>query len=654
MSVTIYSRVYELVKQLNYYRDEYYNKNNSVISDKKYDELYDKLVRLENETGIIYANSPTQTVGCSVVSKLIKVRHNHPLLSLDKKTDLCEFQQYFHGKDCVLMAKLDGLTCSLMYDGGKLVRAESRGDGEVGEDITHNVKTFINLPLEIPFTGRLIVDGECIITYDEFDRINKSENTEYKNPRNLVSGSVRQLNSEIAARRNIRFYAWKLYSAEGREVKRYSDGFDFLWHLGFEIVPKIINDFSMIEELKGFCAKSNIPIDGIVGIFDDIDYGLSLGGTGHHPRHSLAYKFYDEQTETVLKDIEWSTSRTGLVNPVAIFDPVEIDGTTVSRATLNNVSVIRELEIGIGDCIVVTKANQIIPKIVENLTKSGSYDLPIVCPSCGKSLEIRNDNGREFLYCTNNRCPAILHDRIANFASREGMNIVGISEERLKSLMEYGYVTDFTSLYYLGQYRNEIANLKGWGCSSIDALIKSIDESKYCSLSNFLVAIGIPGVGKSAAKYIAQQVEKADVNSRNLIDKFLLMVESNYDWSVIDGFGKSTSDNINNYSKENTDDIRGLERVLFVSGSFNADYDESPIQGKKFCITGKLELYKNRKELENDICRFGGIVVSSVTSNTDYLITNDVNSGSAKNKAAEKHGTKIIDEYSFRNLIPLK
>ena len=652
MSLTIYNRVYNLVEYLNHCRDEYYNNNNSIISDKQYDEYYDKLVRIENETGIIYANSPTQTVGYVSVSKLSKVKHNHPLLSLDKRTDFNEFKDYFNGKECVLMAKLDGLTCSLLYENGKLVRAESRGDGETGEDITHNVKTFVNLPLEIPFQGRLIVDGECIITYDEFDNINRKENTEYKNPRNLVSGSVRQLNSEIAARRNIRFYAWKLYSADGQEIKKHSRGLEFLWTLGFEIVPYVRNDFSLIEELKTNCAGSKIPIDGIVGIFDDIEYGMSLGSTGHHPRHSIAYKFYDEQSETTLRDIEWSTSRTGLVNPVAVFDPIEIDGTTVSRATLNNISIIKELEIGIGDCITVTKANQIIPKIVDNQTRSGTYVIPSFCPSCGRKLEIRNDNGREFLYCTNSKCPEIMHDKIANFASRDGMNIVGISEERLKSLMDHGYVTTFSSLYFLEKHKDEITKLKGWGASSIDSLIKAINDSSFCTLTNLLVAIGIPGIGKSAAKRIAKKVAESDnyLNEKPF-EKFIYMATNNYDWSNVDGFGKSTSDNINKFVIENRSEICELENILWVSNETDPDYEESQIQGKRFCITGKLELYKNRKELENDICRFGGIVVSSVTSTTDYLITNDVNSGSAKNKAAEKHGTKIIDEKFFKNLI---
>ena len=396
--------VKSLVKKLNKYRDEYYNNNNSIISDREYDELFDKLIVLERETGCIFSNSPTQSVGYMSLSQLQKVKHSHPLLSLGKTTDIDEFIKYFGNKDFLIMAKLDGLTCSLTYDNGKLIRAESRGDGETGEDITHNAKVFSNLPTEIPFKGKLEIDGECIITYDEFERIKARENTEYKNPRNLVSGSVRQLNSEIAAKRNIKFIAWRLHEAENVGIQYHSEGFDFLSNLGFDVVPYYTNSFNTIEWIKDECETKQIPIDGIVGMFDDIEYGNSLGRTGHHPRHSLAYKFYQEENETVLLNIEWSTSRTGLVNPVAIFEPVEIDGTTVSRATLNNVSIIKELELGIGDIITIVKANQIIPKITQNLTRSNTYQIPSVCPSCGNPVTIKNDNGREMLYCTNRHC----------------------------------------------------------------------------------------------------------------------------------------------------------------------------------------------------------------------------------------------------------
>lgn len=636
--------VKNLVSKLNKYRDEYYNNNNSIISDREYDNLFDKLVSLEQETGFVFSNSPTQSVGYISLSQLHKVKHSHPLLSLDKTTELNEFVEYFGNYDCLVMAKLDGLTCSLTYEDGKLVRAESRGNGEIGEDITHNAKVFSNLPIEIQFKGKLEIDGECIITYDEFERIKVREDMEYKNPRNLVSGSVRQLNNEIAAKRNIKFIAWRLHKAEGVEIKNHSDGFNFLSRLGFEIVPYYINSFNTIEWIKDDCKEKQIPIDGVVGMFDDIEYGNSLGSTGHHPRHSLAFKFYQEENETVLTDIEWSTSRTGLVNPVAIFEPVEIDGTTVTRATLNNVSIIKELELGIGDIITVIKANQIIPKVTQNLTRSNTYQIPSVCPICGEPVTIKNDNGREMLYCTNKHCKAILHDKISNFATREAMNIVGISEERLRSLMDMGYITNFASLYHLKEHRDEIAKAKGFGESSIDNLISAIEVSRKCQLNNVVVAIGIPGIGKSAARTITEYCETTGAD--NTFQEFINLAMAHFDWSELQEIGKATSDNINNYIAENYDDIQPLVDILEIEKPQQSNSAQD-LNGKTFCITGKLIEFDNRNALVYDIETRGGKVVSSVTAKTQYLITNDKTSGSSKNKAAEKYGTKIISEIEY-------
>lgn len=636
--------VKSLVEKLNRYRDEYYNKNNSIVPDKKYDELFDRLAELEKETGYVFSNSPTQSVGYTSLSQLQKVKHSHPLLSLGKTTDIDEFIQYFGNENFVIMAKLDGLTCSLTYENGKLVRAESRGDGEVGEDITHNAKVFSNLPTEIPFKSKLEIDGECIITYDEFERIRARENAKYKNPRNLVSGSVRQLNSEIAAKRNIKFIAWKLHDAKGVDIQNHSDGFEFLSNLGFDVVPYYINSFNTIEWIKEECKNKQIPIDGIVGMFDNVEYGNSLGSTGHHPKHSLAYKFYQEENETVLTNIEWSTSRTGLVNPVAIFEPIEIDGTTVSRATLNNVSIIKELELGIDDIVTVIKANQIIPKITQNLTRSNTYKIPSVCPCCGEPLIIKNDNGREMLYCINKHCRAIIHDKISNFATREAMNIVGISEERLRSLMDMGYITNFESLYHLKDHRDEIAKSKGFGESSIDNLISAIEVSRKCKLVNAIGAIGIPGIGKSAAKTIAEHCEKTETD--NTFQEFINLAMSKFDWSILPEIGKSTSDNINLYVADNYSDILPLIDILQIEKPQKSDSSKI-YAGKTFCITGKLIEFDNRNALVYDIETKGGTVVSSVTSKTQYLITNDKNSGSSKNKAAEKFGTKIISELEY-------
>lgn len=674
------NRIIELVSLLNEYRDAYYNRNESLVSDKEYDMLFDELVKLEQEQGLILANSPTQTVGYEVVSQLKKVTHNHPLLSLGKTTEIQEFYDYFKGLPMLLMAKMDGLTCSLLYRDGKLVRAESRGDGETGEDITHNAKVIVNLPLEIPFKGEMIIDGECIITRHDFERINKPlvEKAEkeataagltgkdfkeyvrkhsYANPRNLVSGSVRQLDSGVAAKRNIRFIGWKLHSMKNPDgtpygVDKHTHGLIHLEKCGFEVVSNItmidnsVSDYeNAIESIKNDCEKLNYPIDGMVGMFDDIEYGNNLGRTGHHPRHSLAFKFYQEDVETTLRDIEWSPSRTGLINPVAIFDAIEIDGTTVSRATLNNVSIIEELKLGIGDTIGVIKANQIIPNVTKNLTESNTYQIPKTCPCCGSPTIIKADNERKMLYCSNAHCPAVMHDRIANFATRDAINIVGVSEKRLNILMELGFVTDFESLYKLKEHRAELINLRGFGESSTDALLKAIEESKNCKLQNVLVAIGMPGIGKSAAKTIANYCSKN--TNGNVFDTFLQFAKSNHDWSALPEIGEGTSNGINQYVIDNIDQIEPLLYILNVEQP--TKNDNGALAGKTFCITGKLVSFPNRDALVADIESKSGIVVSSVTAKTNYLITNDKTSGSSKNKAAEKHGTKIITEIEYIN-----
>ena len=649
-----------LVDRLNQYRDAYYNKNESPVSDQEYDRLFDQLARLEAETGIVYADSPTATVGYQAVSKLTKVTHNHPLLSLGKTTDIREFCDYFEGKPMNLMAKMDGLTASIVYRQGQLVRAESRGNGEVGEDITHTARTFVNLPQRIPFTGELIVDGECIIDYPTFRNIIRQEQTDYKNPRNLVSGTVRQLDSRVAARRGVKFIAWKLYAASDEngvplaDTRTYSAAFALLAKLGFSVVPHVSleNRYpdgesrreameTEMEALQQDCAALGYPIDGLVGSFDDVAYGLGLGSTGHHPKHSLAFKFYQDRNETVLRDIEWSTNRTGQVNPVAIFDPVEIDGTTVSRASLNNVSIVKELELGLGDTITVIKANQIIPMVTDNLTRSGGYVFPTACGSCGKPLELRCDNGREMLYCVNPGCPAIRLDQIAYFVSRDAMNIMGLSQERLKMLMEQGFVRDFADIYHLDAHREALMEMERFGQDSVDNLLSAIDVSRSCRMSNVLTAIGIPTIGKNNAKILAAQC----AGEGNPLERFLTMAKENYDWTVLDGFGQVMSSAINQFVAENEGRIRPLLPELNIA-------PEQPraaggLEGKAFCITGKLLHFPNRDALVAEIEARGGKVVSGVSAKTDYLITNDKDSGSSKNQKAAKFGTRILSEEEF-------
>ena len=654
----------ELVDRLNRYRDAYYNQNESLISDKEYDALFDELAALERETGIVYALSPTATVGYAAVSKLRKVSHSHPLLSLGKTTDIGEFSAYFEGKPLSLMGKMDGLTASLCYRGGALISAESRGNGEVGEDITHNVRTFSNLPQRIPFAGELILDGECIIDYPTFRAIIRRENTPYKNPRNLVSGTVRQLDSRIAAGRNVRFIAWKLHSARDEmgnpipNVGTYSASFSFLAGLGFEVVPHryLPNQFDSekerqdalnreMEDLQQQCAAKGYPIDGIVGAFDDVAYGLSLGSTGHHPKHSLAFKFYQDRNETVLRQIEWNTNRTGQVNPVAIFDPVEIDGTTVSRASLNNVSIIKELELGLEDTITVIKANQIIPMVTDNLTRSGSYRFPTHCGSCGQALELRNDNGREMLYCVNPDCPAIRLDQITYFVSRDAMNILGLSQERLKVLMDRGFVRDFGDIYHLSEHREELEELERFGKDSVKNMLDSIEESRNCRLTNVLTAIGIPNIGKNNAKLLAAHCFA--VKKGNPLETFLELAQREFDWTVLDGFGEVMSAGINRFVKENLNRIRPLIDLLNIADETPREEASAGLAGQTFCITGKLNHFPNRDALVEQIEKLGGKVVTGVSAKTNYLITNDKDSGSSKNQKAAKFGTKIISEAEF-------
>lgn len=653
------NRIKELVRQLNEYRSAYYNENKSIVSDKEYDSLFDELCRLEETTGLVYSNSPTKTVGYDVVSKLKKVKHNHPLLSLGKTTDINEFADYFDNKPVMLMAKLDGLTCSISYKKGKMVLAESRGNGEIGEDITHNARTFVNLPLNIPFDGELIVDGECIIDYETFAEINRRENTEYKNPRNLVSGTVRQLDSKVAAARKVKFIAWKLKSVKdstGKELPvsdNYRDSFTFLKDVGFDVVNHFLIDDkeeipNAVDTLKTTC--DDVPIDGIVGVFDDDVYGKSLGVTSHHPKNALAFKFYQEENETTLLDIEWSTSRTGMVNPVAVFEPVEIDGTTVTRASLCNVSVIADLQLGIGDTITVIKSNQIIPKITGNLTRSGTYKIPILCPDCGSVLFGVCNNGRSTLWCTNPSCKAKIVDRFTNFVSREGMNVVGLSREKLIKLIDSGFLNIFSDLYTLVTHKHELEKLEGFGKASVDKLLNAIEESRHCNMQNAIVAIGIPGVGKSTARTISKYCNDK-YGSKVAFMQFIKSSSKGFDWTDLDDIGAASSDSINKYISDNYNELFLLSLMLDINVDKDVDdHCNECLAGKSICITGKLTIYKNREALVNEIESLGGKVVSGVTAKTDYLITNDKESGSSKNLKAAKYGTAIINEEEFVRL----
>ena len=643
--------VRELVDKLNHYRDSYYNHNKSEISDRAYDELFDRLKKKEEAYGVVYADSPTQSVGYQVVSNLKKVKHSHPMLSLDKTTDPEKFCEYFFKhpkKGVMLMAKMDGLSVSLSYDHGKLIGAETRGDGETGEDILHTALAFANIPKQIPFTHKFVIDGECIIDEETFKTINEKEHTEYKHPRNLVSGTVRQLDASVCARRNVKFVAWRIIKGAS-SLESVTNDITDIGCCGFDIVPhEFIYDSNEFEGAKekilAKCKDLHYPIDGLVGTFIDKHFGESLGVTSHHPRHSLAFKFYQEENRTILRKVEWNTTRSGRVNPTAIFDPIEIDGTSVSRASLFNISVIEDLQLGIGDEISVIKANQIIPHIVENYTRSGPMSIPQYCPDCFTETKIEDDNGRKVLVCPNENCSSKQIDALCHFASRDGLNIEGLSEASIELLYHVGYLTDFATFFNLPRIESDIAKLERFGEGSAHNLVEAINKAKNCSLASVISALGIPGVGKSTAKDIANYFS----HTANL-STLIAHGERDFHWSnFIDGIGEKTEKNINEYIKSNKHKLQALAFVLNVTNGQGAN---NSLNGKNFGITGSLHIFPNRGALVADIEAHGGHFFSSVTKETDYLITNEgTSSSSSKTQKAIALGVTMITEEEYQTL----
>lgn len=640
-------RIKYLVKQLNEYRDSYYNEARPVVSDAAYDKLFDELSELEKETGVVYANSPTQTVGYVVKSELEKVKHSHPMLSLDKTKSVDDLVKFAGGKDCILSLKMDGLTCLLTYENGELVQGETRGDGEVGELITHNAKVFDNIPLTIDYKGHFEIEGEAIITYDDFNKINEflSDDKKYKNPRNLASGSVRQLDSKIASQRHIKFIAWKVPTevASNSFINR----LQYAAELGFDTVPflpirgnsnaEFIN--IVIEQLQRRANEKSFPIDGLVATYNDITYGESLGMTGHHPKHSIAFKFYDEEVETVLKNIEWSMGKTGSLTPVAIFDPVEIDGTMVERASLHNVSILTKLDLQIGDTIIVYKANQIIPQVKENLSakdrESAYIRIPSQCPVCESSTQIVKENDSEVLMCTNPHCKGKLLGRVSHFVSKKGMDISGLSEETIKKFIELGWIAEITDVYNLEQHYDRLSTMSGFGRKSVDKLRKSIENSKTVRLDKFITSLSIPGIGTSQSREL--------VKVFNTWDDFRDASVGCYNFTQIDGFGDVLNKNIHSWFKDMCDIADKLASLMTfkVEGKQNAD---NSLDGKSFVVTGKVFRFKNRDEIKSEIEKHGGKVTSSVTKSTYALINNDIESNSSKNKKAKELGVQIINE----------
>ena len=640
----------ELTEKLNAASRAYYQEAREIMSNYEYDALYDELAALEQETGTTMAGSPTAHVGYEVLSELPKERHESPMLSLDKTKDRDALAAWIGEHRTLLSWKLDGLTIVLTYRNGGLFKAVTRGNGEVGEVITNNAKVFKNVPLRIPFQGELVLRGEAVIGYKEFERINEEipeADAKYKNPRNLCSGSVRQLNNEITAKRNVHFFAFALVRAEGVDFENSREK-QFLWlrDQGFDVVEyKVVTGVTLPENMDWFAEHietSEYPSDGLVALYDDIAYGESLGRTAKFPRNSMAFKWADEIRETTLKEIEWSPSRTGLINPVAIFEPVELEGTTVSRASVHNISIMRGLELGVGDTIEVYKANMIIPQIAENKTRSGVRDIPAVCPVCGGATEIRKVGDVESLYCTNPECQAKKIKSFTLFVSRDALNIEGLSEAILEKFIGRGFIHEFADIFKLSAHKAEIVEMEGFGEKSYENLIASIERARTTTLAKVIYSLGIPNVGLSGAKLICRRFGDE-------VDEVLGADEEAL--AAIDGIGAVIAGKLCEVfsgCRETGALLTGLlSELTLVKEETSGDQD---LKGRVFVVTGSLNYFANRNELKEQIEKRGGKVTGSVTGKTDYLINNDTASSSSKNKKAKELGIPIISEEDFLKL----
>ena len=666
-------RMTELVELLSRAARAYYQEDREIMSNKEYDAYYDELEALEKDLGIVLNNSPTHRVGYTVSSELVKERHERPMLSLDKTKSPEDLQSWLGDREGLLSWKMDGLTVVLTYQGGILTKALTRGDGEIGEVITENARVFHNLPARIPFEGQLVIRGEAVITYSEFNRINESiadVDARYKNPRNLCSGTVRQLNNEITARRNVSLFAFSYVSAEGRDQgNSVEDNMKWLASQGFEVVPyRRVNHDNILDAIQEFALQireNDFPSDGLVLVYDDIAYGQSLGTTAKFPRNSIAFKWADEEAETVLREIEWSPSRTGLINPVAIFDPVELEGTTVTRASLHNLSIMDQLELGPGDHITVYKANMIIPQVSDNLTRSGAYQVPEHCPACGAATRIRNENGVGTLYCENPLCSAKKVKLFSHYVSRDAMNIDGISEMTITRMIDRGFLSELYDIYKLSDYHDDIVAMDGFGEKSFRNMVESIERSRKTSLARFIYALGILNVGSSNAKLLC----------RHFDNSFERLKKASVDEMIeIEGIGEVIARSVRDYfdNPHNEKVIAGLLPLLTfedggsqgrrdsdgktdsLDGQNHADGENTgprDLTGLTFVITGSVEHFKNRNEIKELIEDLGGKVTGSVSKKTHYLINNDSQSTSSKNKKAKELNIPIITEEEFVEMI---
>lgn len=649
-------RIKELIELLNKAGKAYYQESREIMSNLEYDALYDELYALEKETGIVYGNSPTVNVGYELLSELPKEAHESPMLSLDKTKETEALRSWLNGREGILSWKLDGLTIVLTYKEGKLFKAVTRGNGEIGEVITNNARTFKNIPARIPFEGELVIRGEAVIRYTDFEKINASiedVDAKYKNPRNLCSGSVRQLNNEITAKRNVNFYAFNLVKAEGRDSVSVEADFHWLSEQGFDVVEyKKVTPEDIIDKIQWFAGRisdeenqMDLPSDGLVLSFDDIAYGRSLGRTAKFPRNSIAFKWADELAVTHLLEVEWSPSRTGLINPVAIFEPVELEGTTVSRASLHNISILEGLELGIGDEISVYKANMIIPQVAENFTKSGNMTYPEHCPACGGMTEIRMANDVKALYCTNPLCSAKKIKLFSHFVSRDAMNVDGLSEATLDKMIEKGFLKELPDLFHLSDYAEEIKTMEGFGQKSCDNLLASIEKSKKVMMPNFIFSLGILNIGLANAKLICKELG---------YDMDKIRQASLEELTAIGGIGEVIAKTMMDYfANEHNSMVLDLllREVDLQIPETSVSVGGQNLEGKTFVITGSVEHFKNRNELKAKIEELGGKVTGSVTGKTDYLINNDNTSSSSKNKKAKELNIPIITEEEFLEMI---
>ena len=635
-------RIDALVEKLNEASRAYYTDGAEIITNYEYDDMYDELLALEAETGYIRSDSPSVNVGFETAAGLPKITHEIKMLSLNKTKDRDELRAWLGDQKGLLSWKLDGLTVGLTYENGRLVQGVTRGNGVEGELITANVLEIKNVPKTIPHKGRVMVRGEAVIRYSDFERINEAiddADAKYKNPRNLCSGSIRQLDPKVTAERSVSFYAFNLTVLEGIEINSRSERMEWLKTQGFEIVDYVMVDkdniLAEIDKYEAAIPGFDIPSDGLVLTLDDGAYAATLGETAKFPKDSIAFKWRDQQAETALREIEWSPSRTGLLNPVAIFDPVELEGTTVSRASVHNINIMEDLELGIGDIVQVYKANMIIPQLAGNLTRSGNIEIPSVCPVCGGATEIRDEEGTKTLHCTNPDCLAKHVKKFSHFVERDALNIEGLSESGLLKLIGIGAVREFADLFRLSRYEDDIVKMEGFGKKSFDNLAASAERASHTTPARLLYGLGVPGIGVQNSNVIARACRNNWAKMQGLDDEAL---------TDIDGVGDVLARDYAAYFRDesNAEQIKDLLEVLTLDESYEAAGVK--LEGKTFVITGSLEHYSNRKELKSAIEAEGGKVAGSVSASTDYLITNNPESGSAKNRAAREHGVDIITE----------